>query len=100
MKKTIASFVTAAAVMTGVGVTAAAPAEAAGRDCVTRGEFRHVHHGDSRARVSRVFGYRGFPSGAGDGWRYYSKCHINRVTASVVFAHGRVTDKIWNTPFS
>ena len=59
MRKLIASVMSALFIIGGTTVIAASPAEAAGK-CMSRSEYRHIHHGQSQRKVRRILdGQRG-----------------------------------------
>ena len=85
MRKIAASSLAALAVVGGMSVVQAPAAEAAGRHCVSKPEYRKVYRGMSRHRVERVFDTRG---GFADGWaggysKMYRRCR-NRGNLAVV----------------
>ena len=49
------SLITVAALAVAASTLVATPAEADSPGCVTRAEYRQVHRGDTRDRVTRVF---------------------------------------------
>ncbi len=94
MKKMLCAVALAAASIT-VSVSAA---EAATPRCVTKAEFRHVHAGQSKARVHRNFDTRGRRiafsqvDGTTSEIRRYRTCRRHS-SISIAFSNGRVTVK-------
>jgi hypothetical protein len=104
MRTILSAVLLSAAMSTGTLVVTATPAAADTPRCVTHKEYRQVHRGMKKARVHRIFDFRGeFADGAAGGYtRFYGSCEARRIGGGDGGAYvtyngqtGRVAEKRW-----